>query len=220
MNIKAIIAVRSGSERVENKNIRRFADSSLLEIKINQLKRISEFNGIIVNSNDEIMLEIAKNNGCETVKRDDYFASNTVSMSEVYCNIAENSDCDVIAYCNVTNPLIQDYTISNAIKLFKNQNEFDSLNTGYAVKEFLFKDNEPINYDKKCQPRSQDLPDIIALNFAVNIVFKKTMLECQNIVGNKPYIYKIDVIESIDIDDMIDFEFAELLYLKQLKLKN
>lgn len=31
--IKALIAVRSGSERVKNKNTRAFADSSLLEIK-------------------------------------------------------------------------------------------------------------------------------------------------------------------------------------------
>ena len=36
--IKALVAVRSGSQRVLNKNIRPFAGSSLLEIKIKQLK--------------------------------------------------------------------------------------------------------------------------------------------------------------------------------------
>ena len=35
MKIKALVAVRSGSQRVKNKNIRKFVDSSLLEIKIN-----------------------------------------------------------------------------------------------------------------------------------------------------------------------------------------
>lgn len=34
MSIKALIPVRSGSLRVENKNIRPFANSSLLEIKL------------------------------------------------------------------------------------------------------------------------------------------------------------------------------------------
>lgn len=34
MGIKALIFVRSGSQRVKNKNIRPFADISLLEIKI------------------------------------------------------------------------------------------------------------------------------------------------------------------------------------------
>lgn len=40
MNIKALVAVRSGSMRVKNKNIRPFAGSTLLEVKLAQLKRI------------------------------------------------------------------------------------------------------------------------------------------------------------------------------------
>ena len=90
MKIKALVAVRSGSQRVENKNIRPFAGSSLLEVKLDQLKRISIIDGIVVNSNDDAMLAIAANKGCETVKRDEYYASNSVSMSDVYKNMAEN----------------------------------------------------------------------------------------------------------------------------------
>ena len=48
MKIKALVAVRSGSVRVENKNIRPFAGSNLLEIKLAQLKRISNLDGIVV----------------------------------------------------------------------------------------------------------------------------------------------------------------------------
>jgi spore coat polysaccharide biosynthesis protein SpsF (cytidylyltransferase family) len=35
--LKALVAVRSGSQRVQDKNIRQFANSNLLEIKIKQL---------------------------------------------------------------------------------------------------------------------------------------------------------------------------------------
>lgn len=56
MKIKALVAVRSGSQRVVNKNIRPFAGSTLLEVKLNQLKRIPNLDGIIVNSNDDQML--------------------------------------------------------------------------------------------------------------------------------------------------------------------
>ena len=59
MKIKALVAVRSGSQRVVNKNIRPFAGSSLLEIKLNQLKRIPNIDGIVVNTNDDKMLEKA-----------------------------------------------------------------------------------------------------------------------------------------------------------------
>ncbi len=213
MSIVALVPVRSGSVRVENKNIKPFAGSSLLEIKLEQLKRIPNLDGIIVNSNDDYMLGIAKKMGCDTVKRDEYYASNSVSMSDVYKNMAENFNADVVAYINVTNPLLKDETIIRAIEKFKTiENTYDSLNTAHPIKEFLFKDNLPINYDLRHQPRSQDLPDIFALNFAINIIRKQTMAECKNVVGYKPYIYEIDEVEATDIDNPIDFEFAEFVY--------
>lgn len=217
MKIKALVAVRSGSMRVENKNIRPFAGSSLLEIKLNQLKRIPNLDGVIVNSNDDSMLAIASKMGCETVKRDPYYASNEVSMSDVYRNMAENVDADVIAYINVTNPLIKDGTIINAIEKYKElvaTGDFDSLNSAHLVKEFMFMDNKPINYDLKNQPRSQDLPDIAALNFAISIIEKDKMVACKNVVGDKPFIYIIDEVEATDIDNQIDFDFAEYMYEK------
>ena len=218
MKVKALIPARSGSQRVKNKNIRKFASSSLLEIKINQLKRIKNIDGIIVNSNDDTILEIAKDLGCETVKRDDYFASNTVSMSDVYVNMAQNFDGDVIVYTNVTNPLLKDSTIEKAIETFKSFNgEYDSLNTAHLIKEFLFKDGRPINYDLKKMPRSQDLPDIYAINFAVSVITKENMIKMKNVVGSKPYIYGIDEVEATDIDNPIDFEFAEYVYKKTFK---
>ena len=216
MKIKALEAVRSGSQRVVNKNIRPFAGSSLLEIKLNQLKRIPNIDGIVVNSNDDKMLEIASNMGCEVVKRDEYYASNQVSMSEVYRNMAENVNADVIAYINATNPLLNDRTIVQAIENYKkNISQYDSLNSAHLIKEFLFKENLPINYDLRHQPRSQDLPDISALNFAINIISREKMIECKNVVGYKPNIYIIDEVEATDIDNPIDFDFAEFVYKRK-----
>lgn len=214
MKIKALVAVRSGSMRVQNKNLRPFAGSSLLEVKLAQLKRIKNLDGIIVNSNDDTMLGIAEKMGCETVKRDPYYASNEVSMSDVYKNMAENCDCDVIAYINVTNPLLKDETIEKAIEEYKNMKDFDSLNSAHLVKEFMFLDNKPVNYDLKNQPRSQDLPDYYALNFAINIISREKMIACKNVVGEKPWIYGIDEIEATDIDNPIDFDFSEFVFSK------
>ena len=215
MSIKALVAVRSGSVRVANKNIRPFAGSTLLEVKLSQLKRIPYFDGIVVNSNDDTMLSIASKMGCETVRRDPYYASNTVSMSDVYRNMAEQMDADDVAYINVTNPLLRDETIIAAIEAYYAQKgKYDSLNSAHLIKEFLFRDNLPINYDLRHQPRSQDLPDIAALNFAINILERKTMIENKNVVGVRPNIYIIDETEATDIDNPIDFDFAEFVYLR------
>lgn len=216
--MKALVAVRSGSVRVKNKNFRPFAGKNLLELKLEQLKRIELFDEVVVNSNSEEMLAVADRFGCETVKRDEYYASNSVSMSEVYRNMAENIDTDIIAYVNVTNPLLKDETIIQAIKTYHDERKnFDSLNSAHLIKEFLFEDNRPINYDLKHQPRSQDLPDIAALNFAINILDRQTMIECMNVVGNKPNIFFIDEIEALDIDNQIDFDCAEFLFERNIK---
>lgn len=217
MKIKAMVAVRSGSVRVQNKNIKPFAGSTLLDLKLQQLKRIPNLDGVVVNSNSDEMLAIAEKYGCEPVKRDEYYASNSVSMSDVYKNMAENFSGDIVAYINVTNPLLKDETIVKAIETYKSfveSGEFDSLNSAHLIKEFMFKDNLPINYDLRHQPRSQDLPDIAALNFAISIISKEKMIECKNVVGYKPNIYVIDEVEATDIDNPIDFEFAEFVFKK------
>jgi N-acylneuraminate cytidylyltransferase len=212
MKIKALVAVRSGSVRVENKNIRPFAGSTLLERKLLQLKRISFLDGVVVNSNDDAMLDIARKCGCEAVKRDQLYASNEVSMSDVYENMAQNCDADIIAYTNVTNPLLKDETIYRAIEIYQHEmNLCDSLNSAHLIKEFLFLNNKPLNYDLRKQPRSQDLPDIAALNFAINILPRETMISCKNVVGLNPKIFLIDEIEATDIDNQIDFDFAEFI---------
>jgi CMP-N-acetylneuraminic acid synthetase len=61
--ITAIIPVRKGSQRVKNKNKKSFGNSSLLEIKINQLIKLQKRNKIseiIVTSDDDEMLRFSK----------------------------------------------------------------------------------------------------------------------------------------------------------------
>ncbi len=212
--LKALIPVRSGSKRVTNKNIRPFANSNLLAIKIEQLKRIKELDGIVVNSNDDTMLDIAKQHGVEVVKRDEYYAGDNVT-NEMYKNIAENCNADIIMYTNVTSPMIEDSTISKLIQCYyDNSPEYDSVNTSHYIKEFLWLNGKPINYKLDKTPKSQDLPNIMALNFAINLIERKRLIEISHYVGKNPYLYPIDKVEAIDIDDMVDFEFAEFMYKK------
>ena len=216
--MKALIPVRSGSLRVKNKNIRSFADSSLLEIKIRQMLSIKELDGVVVNSNSDEMLDIAKSLGAETIKRDEYYATSEVSPNDLYVNIAENFNADIMVFANATNPLITNETVVECIDLYNNQKDFDSINTVNLVKEFLWLDGKAINYNPDKKPRSQDLPNIVSINHAVNVIDKNLMKQRRDIFGFKPYLKIIDKVESIDIDDDIDFRFAEFMY-KNLRCK-
>ena len=209
----ALIAVRSGSVRVKNKNIRTFNESTLLELKIKQLQSVKEINDVVVNSNSDEMLSIAKNLGAKTVKRDDYYASNTISMSSVFEDMAKNMDCENILYANCTNPLVSTNSYSDAIRIFlNNTSAYDSLVSCHDIKEFLYLDGKALNYDPMNQPRSQDLPNVVALNFAISIIPKSDMIKNRNIIGMNPYFYKLNEVESLDIDTPLDFFIAEKLY--------
>ena len=212
-NLIALVPVRAGSQRVQNKNIRPFADSNLLEIKLNQLKKVTQIDEIIVNSDCDIMLDLARKMGVTAVKRNNKFASSEVNMSDVYKHFAEVTEAQHILYANVTNPLVEENVYKKAIhKYFSNYDVNDSLVSCHPIKEFLWRDGHAINYDTTNQPRSQDLPDILALNFAISIIPRNIMLERRNIIGENPIFFVLDEIESTDIDTELDFYLAEKLY--------
>ena len=60
--------------------------------------------------------------GFEIHRRDKYFSTSKVSMSEVYTNIASEIEGDYIAWINVTNPLCDSYIYQNAVRSSKNFN--------------------------------------------------------------------------------------------------
>ncbi len=211
---KALILVRAGSTRVKNKNIKPFANSNLLEIKIKQLLRIKELDSIIVNSECDEMLEIAKNLGVETFKRDPYYSTNEICPNDLYRYVAENSKCDTLVFANATNPLIKDGTISECINFYYETKEYDSVNTVNEVKEFLWLGSKAINFDPCNKPRSQDLPEILSLNHAISVIDRNLAIKRKDILGAKPYFKILDKIEGADIDYEVDFQFAEFVYKK------
>lgn len=214
----ALIAVRKGSQRVKNKNIKDFCGTSLLEIKVKQALKCELIDEVVVSSDCEEMLLMSKKLGAKTHKRDSYYCSSTVPMNEVYENLAQTLECDHVVYLHVTSPLLTDESLRRCIELYRNKkNEYDSLATVELVKKYLWHNNTPINYDPNSHPRSQDLPSYHALNFAVNIIARKDMIENKNIVGKKFLTYELDEIESIDVDNEFDFQVAEHFYKKQIK---
>ncbi len=214
--ITAIIPVRKGSLRVKNKNIKPFANSSLLEIKIKQLlnlKKWKKISDIVVSSDCEKMLEVAKSHNVNIHKRKEYFASSNADNSEFFKNLAEDvGSGDWIMYSPVTCPLISFETYNEILSNFYN-NPHNTV-TVSPIKHHLWLDGKPLNYEINKSPNSQDLPDIYSINYAISIIKRKQMIKFKNIVTDNPKFIVLDEIESIDIDTELDFEFAEFVYKK------
>ena len=212
-NLVAVITVRAGSQRVKNKNFKKFAGENLLIHKIKLLKKIKKIDDIIINSDSNKAMKIAKDYKVTFQKREKYFASSKCTNSEFWSHIGETTDSKYIMFTHCTNPLIKEETYNKVINSFETtKSKYDSINTVSDVKEFLYLNKKPLNFNPKKAPNSQDLPNIIKLNFAINLINRKKMFKKKSVIGNKPKFFKLDEIEGFDIDTQHDFEFAEHLH--------
>lgn len=216
-NIVAIVPVKGNSVRVKKKNLTKFADSNLFQIKLKQLKKTSCFQKIIISSENKKILDYAKNNGFSTHLRDSYFSTSKVPMSEVYRYIASEVDGEYIAWINATNPLCNEYIYQSAVKKFKKiSNNYDCFLSAVKNKQNYFYKNKPINFKRSPWPRSQDLKPLISLPFAISILKRKDMVKWGSCVGKKPFFYFLNPLVATDIDDQSSFKIAELLFKKKI----
>lgn len=214
--ITAVIPVRSGSIRCKEKNHRTFGDTNLLERKIKQLQKIEDIDTIIVNSNCDHMLNIAKTLGVKPVKRDKVFATTETTATELYYALSQNIKTEIFMYVHVVCPFISTKDIKKMIKIYRNNTKNTSVISVHRIKEFMWKDGKPLNFNLTNIGRTQDLSNIAISTFGCNILDTQTIISEKNIYGSNPYFYYIDQIGAIDIDTQFDFIISELLYKNKL----
>lgn len=211
-NVIAMVPVRAGSTRVPNKNICPFADTSLLELKLRLLQNVQGISEIVVSTDCKKSSEIANKAGVKVQWRDEFHAGSEITNDLHWFHIAETTPGDVVFLAQVTSPLLRVKSMQAALETFHALQEHDSINSVSLEKKFLWNEHGPINYNVAVTPKSQDLPDIVSLNFAITIISKHVMLERKNVVGHAPKFFYLDKVEALDIDDLIDFKVAELMY--------
>ncbi len=95
-NLVTVLTIRKGSQRVKNKNFKPFYKKSLLAYKIEVLKKINGIDEIIINTDSEDAIKMAKDYGVNFHKRDPYYASSECPNSEFWGHIAENTKSEYI----------------------------------------------------------------------------------------------------------------------------
>lgn len=210
--ITAIIPVRAGSTRLKNKNIAPFAGTNLLVNKINQLKQVPEITKIVVSSDSDLMLEMAKKAGADVHKRAiEYCDEKTKTFGEVVRHIAESVEGDIILWATCTSPLVfpKDYRI--AIQAYNKALEdgYDSLMSVESFKRYIWNEEKPLNYELglKHVP-SQQLPTLYFVTDGILMAPRSKMIEWSYFHGSNPYKFVVDKRTGCDIDDGLDLACA------------
>ena len=99
-------------------------------------------------------------------------------------------------------------TINQCIKKLKSTNTHDSILTATKIYSWFWFNDKPINYNPKILPRSQNAKPIIRETTGLYGIKKKALLKEKCRIGKIPYFYFVDTIESIDIDENIDFKIV------------
>jgi CMP-N,N'-diacetyllegionaminic acid synthase len=213
-NYTFVIPVRKGSQRVKNKNTRKFANTNLLELKIKQLFRIFKEPNILLSTDCQKSIKIGKNYNLKIDKRPKKFASSSVPMKKVYQYLGSKVESEYVCYTNVTSPLISDTTLKKIFRIF-NKKKLESITTVNIIQEYMWYNFKALNYNPNNHPRSQDLKKIQALNFAFSIVPTSHMFLHGQIFTKKFFPYVINFPEYVDVDEEKDFLIAEFLYNKK-----
>jgi CMP-N-acetylneuraminic acid synthetase len=214
--IVAFVPARLGSERVKFKNLRMLGGHPLIYYIIQAVKEANSFDRVFVNSESDLIGEVAKRYGVEFYKRPDDLATSSSRFDDYINDFLVNVPCDVLAIINPTSPFLTSEDIDRAVDQFL-ASDCDTQLSCEAVQTHCFYKGEALNFsiDRK-HPRSQDLDPVLACNYAVAIWDAKKFLANYEANGHGVYTGKLGffVIEgwgAIDIDYSEDFALAEVV---------
>lgn len=216
-NIGVVIPVRLGSSRLKEKAILPFENSNLLEWKIKQLKQIISNKNIFVSTENDKLKIIASKNNVQIHHRDFYLADgHKASFSEVITGIVKDIPFEHIAWVTAVVPLMSPKEYKKAFETYVEEiikkKNCDSLFSANLLKEYLWDENQTINYQaNKNHTISQELPNIYRVTNGLYMRDKKSILEEGYFLGKNPNKFVVSKIAGIDIDDKEDYEIAKSL---------
>lgn len=233
MKIYAFIFCRSGSKELKNKNIKKFNGISLLKRNINLIKKCKKIDKIFVSTDsEEYKKEALEAGALVPILRPKHLASDESSELDSWkfmVNYLENNndDFDLFVSIPVVSPLKSLDDIEGCIDEFI-KNKPDLLVTvkdAYRHPAFNMVKEKESNleiYDENLNKlyNRQSFPKVYDLLTVVYILSKNNVKQIKDTLFNSGFKilkYKIDKLNSIDIDDKVDFKMAEHFHKERIK---
>ena len=221
--ILAIIPARKGSKSIINKNLLKIKKKNLVEIAINSAKKSELLTDIVITSDDDRIIKIAKKNNIKNIKRAKNISGDKSMMYDVVMDvIKKNPEYDYVMILQVTNPFRSGKIIDEGIKKIINS-KADTLvsvtktDDMHPSRMYFLKNKFLSPFDKRKQNfNRQDLEELYHRNGIIYIFKKKNLYKFKNFYGNKIIPLILDQKFSLNIDSHFDYEIAKLYYEKKI----
>ena len=209
--VVAVIPVREGSQRIQNKNFRPFGGApTLVHHKGAQLKAAGCFDHIYVSSDSARAKEIALESGAEFLPREPFFCTGAARWHEVVVHIMNTIPGNPhVAWAMATSPIFANY--AGALKVYEeNLGTHDSLVAVRAVREYLVDEaGRPLFFSFGAwHPYTTEIKPLYSINDALFVAKKSDQLNWQYWIGRQPHLFVCNAFESIDVNFEEDLAVA------------
>lgn len=212
----AFVPMRHHSDRVPGKNYRLLAGKPLYHHILSTLENVPEISTILVDTDSPVIMEGLAEHFPDVIaiSRPEHLRGEMVPMNDILIHDTGIIEADYYLQTHSTNPLLRSKTISDAIKVFCENNQYNDSLFGVTRLHTRLWDQrgKPINHDPNVLLRTQDLPPIYEENSCIYIFDRETLLSRKNRLGGRPLMFEIPAVEAWDIDEELDFTVAEILY--------
>lgn len=216
----AIIPARGGSKRLPRKNVLDLGGKPLIAWSIEAGLHSRYIDEVVVTSDDDEILSLSQMFGAKILKRPDALASDIATTFDAIKHAVDNyPEYDYVVLLQPTSPLRNAGHIDAAVELLLEKNADAVVSVCEMDHSPLWSNTLPENNDMSDflrdeikNRRSQDLPPYYRLNGAIYICKTEKLLEEKTFfLKNNIFAYKMDKLHSVDIDEKVDFLFAEAL---------
>ena len=216
--ITALVPMRHHSERVPGKNYRPFAGRPLYHHIIESLLACPLVDEVLIDTDSPVIMDDAPLHfpTVRIVERPAHLRDGETPMNDVLLHDVTQVDSDYYLQTHSTNPLTSAGTITRAIRLFlDNYPIYDSLFSVTRIQTRLWDSlARAVNHNPAILLRTQDLPPIFEENSCLYIFTKDTLVARHNRIGERPLMFEMDRNTAWDIDEELDYQIAEFLYLQ------
>jgi CMP-N-acetylneuraminic acid synthetase len=214
--IKAIVPIKSDSERLKDKNFLNFCGQPLYQVVLDTLQNINQVESIIINTDSNIIAKDCSKRYSKAViiERPSNLLGHDITMNAIIAYDLSKINGEHFLQTHVTNPLITEKTIVKAIEIyFRDINKYDSLFSVESIKKRIYDSKgKPINHTNEILLQTQNLPKISIENSNLFLFSRTSFFLAKNSrIGRKPQLYSMSPIEGIDIDYREDFLLAQLI---------
>jgi len=224
----AIIPARGGSKGIPRKNLQVLGGRPLLAYSIEQARKTPAIDRVVVSTDDPEIAGVAMENGAEVVWRPMEISGDCATSESAllhaldHLRTKEDYDPELVVFLQATSPLRQPDDIQNAITQL-NVAGADSLFSACRVHGFIWRQDgqrlSSLSYDYGNRQRRQDLSEDLMENGSIYVFKPWVLRQCNNRLGGKITVYRMHVLESLQVDEPGDLELMEILLpLRQPRL--